>query len=87
MSRTMTGVIFVAILLGALIYTTIDQTGVTCKVCIDFEGRSACNTASAPDRAQARMQAATGACTGMSSGVTDSIRCGSTPPSLVECSE
>jgi hypothetical protein len=87
MSRIMAGVVFGAILFAALIYTTLDQTGVDCKVCIDFEGRSACESASAPDRVQARMQATTGACTRLSSGVTDSMRCGRASPTLVECSE
>ncbi len=87
MVRTATGVVLGAILLAALIYTTVDQTGAECEVCIQFQGRTACDTASAPDVTQARMQATTGACTFLASGVTDSIRCGNSQPTKVVCSE
>ena len=87
MSRTMIGVLCGAVLVAALIYTTVRETGVSCDVCMEFEGRSACNTAAAPDLEQARMQATTGACTSLAGGVTDSLRCSRTPPTSVKCSE
>jgi hypothetical protein len=87
MSRTLLGVLCGAILFAALIYTTLRDTEVSCEVCIEFEGRSACNTAAGPDVALARMQATSGACASLSSGVTNSIRCNSTPPASVQCLE
>lgn len=85
MNRILLGVLLVAALFGALVYTTVKQSGVECAVCMTYNGRSACETVSGPDRPLAQMQATTTACTHLSSGVTESIRCGSTPPDSVEC--
>jgi hypothetical protein len=87
MTRIITGLVLGAIFLAALIYTTLDQTGAECTVCIEFRGKSQCETAAGPDVAAATAQAATGACTFLSGGVTDSIRCTATTPVSVKCSE
>ncbi|MFB0976053.1 MAG: hypothetical protein QMC73_00180 [Myxococcota bacterium] len=87
MNRIIVGVLLVAALLAALVYTTLDQTSVECSVCITYNGRSACETVAGPDRQLAKMQATTTACTYLSSGVTESIRCGNTVPDKVECTQ
>jgi hypothetical protein len=87
MNRILVGVLLVAALLAALVYTTLDQTGVECSVCVTYNGRSACETVAGPDRPLAKMQATTTACTHLSSGVTESIRCGNTVPDKVECTQ
>jgi hypothetical protein len=85
MNRILIGTLLVAVFLAALIYTTIDLTGLECRVCITYQGRTACETVSGADRQQVQMQATSTACTHMSSGVTDSMRCGRTPPDSVVC--
>ena len=50
------------------------------EVCVEYEGRSACRTASAATPEKARETATVNACAQISSGMTDSMRCqGSTP--------
>lgn len=87
MNRLIIGTLLGAAFFGALIYTTIDQTGLECRVCITYMGQTACETAAGADRAQVQMQATTTACTYMSSGVTESMRCTRTPPDSVVCTE
>jgi hypothetical protein len=87
MKRTVVGLLLVAAFIAALVYTTIDQTGVECRVCITYQGQTACSTVVGPDRSLAQMQATSTACTGLSSGVTDSISCGNTRPDSIECTE
>jgi hypothetical protein len=85
MSRIIIGILLGAGFLAALIYTTIDQTGVECEVCVTYNGRSACETVVGSDRPLAQMQATSTACTYLSSGVTDSISCTSVRPDKVVC--
>lgn len=85
--RTLAGILVGALLLAALIHATLKQTAVECSVCVEHAGRRACATVSAADREQALAQAVSTACATISSGVTDGIRCSSTPPSSVECSD
>ncbi len=87
MNRTLLGILLVVALFAALVYTTLDQTGVECSVCITYNGRQACETVSGPDRPLAQMQATSTACTYLSSGVTESIRCTGTVPDKIECTE
>ena len=47
-----------------------------CEVCMEFQGRKACRTASAATEMQARRTAQDNACALISSGVTDSMQCG-----------
>lgn len=87
MKRTVVGLLLAAAFIAALVYTTIDQTGVECRVCITYQGQTACSTVVGPDRSLAQMQATSTACTGLSSGVTDSISCGNTRPDSIACTE
>jgi hypothetical protein len=76
------GVIFVV----GLVYATLQQTGVRCEVCVEFEGRTECRTSSAADRDTAISMGVTNACAVLSSGVTQGIRCQSMPP-IARCEE
>jgi hypothetical protein len=87
MNRIVLGVLLGGAFIAALVYTTIEQTGVECRVCITYKGQSECATVVGSDRALAQMQATSTACTYLSSGVTDSISCSSTRPDSLDCTE
>ncbi len=85
--RTGIGILLGVVFLGALIAVTLRESRSECEVCVEFDGRSACNTSSAGSREDAIAQATSSACSRVSGGVTDGIRCGSRPPVTVRCSE
>ncbi len=87
MNRIVVGALLGAAFLAALIHTTVDQTGVECRVCITYQGKTVCETVVGSDRARTRMEATATVCTSLSSGVTDSLRCSGTLPDSVECTE
>lgn len=80
-------ILFVAVVIGAVVYTTMSASAsrYRCEVCMEFQGRTACRTASAATEQQARRTAQENACAQISSGVTDSMQCGTyTQPSSVK---
>jgi hypothetical protein len=81
------GILLGVCLLAALVYMTLAESGVTCEACVSFGGRQLCETASAPDVEQARMQAVSSACSQLTSGVTSGLDCTRKPPVSLECSE
>lgn len=87
MQRTLLGVLLALGLFGALVYMTIAQADVRCEVCIVFQGRQACEAATAPDREQAQLQATATACSMLTGGVTESIRCSKTLPQSLYCDD
>ncbi len=77
------GVIFVFVVLGVLVYSTMNLAKHRVEVCITFQGHAACRTASGTTEDFARHTAITNACSQISSGVTDSIACENTQPDNV----
>jgi hypothetical protein len=77
------GVIFVVVILGVLVYSTMNLAKHRVEVCIAFHGNDACRTASGTTEDFARHTAITNACSQISSGVTDSIACENTQPTKV----
>jgi hypothetical protein len=77
------GILFVAIVVGFVIYSTMNTGRIRCEVCITFQGRQACRTASAPSRELALRTATENACAQIASGVTDSNQCNNTQPDSV----
>ena len=73
------------ILAGALVYGTLQEAGVECEVCVEFEGAHACRTALASDRDGAMAAAVRSACAVLSSGVTRGMACDRTAPASVQC--
>lgn len=69
----------------AMIFATLRETAVSCEVCLDFEGRSACRRSSAADRDQALYMAQSTACAVLSGGVTQGLQCQRTPPRSASC--
>ncbi|MFN8007858.1 MAG: hypothetical protein U0V70_12680 [Terriglobia bacterium] len=84
--NTSTKIIIAAVILlfvGIVIYTSVGSGGIRCEVCMDFQGRVACATASGANQAEAQRTATETACAKISSGMTESIRCSQTPPQKV----
>jgi hypothetical protein len=74
-------VVAFAAVFGAIMYTsTRNLSAHRVEVCMEFNGRQACRTASAATREQARRTATDNACAHVASGMSDSIACTNTPP-------
>jgi len=77
------GIVFVVIFLGVIIYSSMNLAGYRVEVCMNFQGRSNCRTASGSTEEFARRTATTNACAEIASGVTESIACEQTVPAKV----
>ncbi|MGH7247246.1 MAG: hypothetical protein ACREH9_03995 [Pseudomonadota bacterium] len=65
------------------VYSTLSVSRQRVEVCMTFNGRVQCRTASGATRQFALRSAVTNACAMISSGVTDTVNCeGSTPTSV-----
>jgi hypothetical protein len=74
-------VIACAAAFGLIMYSSFrGLTGHRVEVCIEFDGREACRTASASSEKQAERTAIENACAQLTSGMTNSIACQNTPP-------
>jgi hypothetical protein len=71
-------ILFVVIVIGAVIYTTMaaSTSKYRVEVCVEFQGRRSCRTASAATEQAALRTAQENACALISGGVTDSMQCG-----------
>jgi len=74
---------FVIVVIGFVVMTTFQGERVRCNVCIVFNGRRDCRTASAANRQEAQRTAITNACAQLASGVIESGQCENTPPESV----
>ena len=81
MSRNQISLIVVGTLLalGLLIFLSMPSADYRCEVCVVFEGRQACRTASADTKAMAQRTAHENACAQIASGVTGTTGCHATP--------
>jgi hypothetical protein len=78
------GVAFVAIVLGALFYTSGESNRkFRCEVCITFDGRTVCRNGAAPTQMEAERIASDTACTDLSSGMTSLLQCQNNAPRKV----
>ena len=75
-------VIFGAVVLAAILYTTLagSNSKYRVEVCIAFQGRSECRTARAATHNEALRTATDNACSLMASGQSEFERCRNTPP-------
>ncbi len=77
------GIAIVLVILGVLIYSSMNLAKFRVEVCITYNGKQSCNTASGSTEAFAQRAATTGACSPIASGVTESMQCEATPPTSV----
>ena len=80
------GVAVAIAIFGALMYFAITgQTATSCEACVEFNGQTKCRTAKGPTKEEALKTATDNACAFLASGMTDSIKCGRTPPKSSKC--
>ena len=77
------GIVFVLVFVVLVVYSALSGGRIRCEVCITYQGRQACRTASARTRELARRTATENACAQIASGVTESNQCQNTPPDSV----
>jgi hypothetical protein len=78
------GVIFVALVLVFLVYSSLHIAKYRVEVCVAFKGRSDCRTASADTQEHALRSAQSNACALMVSGVTEVMQCEHANPTSVK---
>ena len=74
------GIIFVLIVLGVIVYSTLTLTKHRIEVCIQFNGKTNCKTASAVTEEFAQQTATANACGEIAFGVTETVACEHAPP-------
>jgi hypothetical protein len=84
-STTLAALVFVAVVLALIVYSTLGLGGNSCEVCVEYHGGSRCRSARGSTRAEATKTAHENACAFLSSGVTDSIACNNTPAKSTRC--
>jgi len=81
---TWLAIAFAVAVLAVIVFSTFHQERVSCRVCMSFNGRRDCRTASAANRQEAQRTAVSNACAQLASGVTESTQCENTPPDSVD---
>jgi hypothetical protein len=74
------GILFCAIVLAVIIYSSMNLARQRVEVCMQFNGNTACRTAAGSTKEFALRTATSNACAQISSGVTDSIACERSEP-------
>lgn len=77
------GIVFLAIVLAVIIYSSMNMSANRVEVCMVFNGRETCKIASGPTEQNTLQTAITNACGEIASGVTDTISCQSTTPKSI----
>ena len=77
------GLAFLVVVLGVLIYSSMDLSTYKVEVCVEFSGRSTCKVASGTTEEFALRTAITNACGVIASGVTETLACQGAPPKSI----
>ena len=77
------GIVFIAVVLAVLLFSTMNLAKFRVEVCVTFNGRSDCRIASADTEEHALRTATSNACGLLASGVTDSLACEHSVPTSV----
>jgi hypothetical protein len=86
-ARVWVGWLLGAAFAAALVWSTLQQSGVECEACVDYRGGSACSRVAASNADEAARQAQASACATLAHGVTEGLECDRTPPRSLHCSE
>ena len=78
------GIVFLAVVLGVIVYSSMTLADYRVQVCIEYQGRSSCKIASGKTEMDTLRTARSKACGEIASGVTDTISCENTPPKSLE---
>lgn len=77
------GVVFVVAVIAFIVYSSMSSAQYRVEVCMNYQGRTSCRTASADTREHAMRSATSNACALIASGVTDTMACERAEPSSV----
>lgn len=77
------GIIFVLIVLGVIVYSSFNLAKYRLEVCVQFNGKTNCKTASAVSEEFAQQTATANACGEIAFGVTETVACEHAPPAKV----
>jgi hypothetical protein len=69
------GILLFAALIALIAYSTMGTSANRVEVCVSYDGRNACRTASGSTKDFALRTATSNACAQIASGVTDTIKC------------
>lgn len=78
------GVLFVLVVVGFLIYSSMHIAKYRVEVCVAYRGANQCRTASADTQDHALRSAQSNACALIASGVTETMQCERETPSSVK---
>ena len=85
MSKTVViGVVFVVAALAFIVYSSMNVARYRVEVCMSYQGRTSCRTASADSQDHAMRSAVNNACALIASGVTDTMSCERGAPTSVK---
>ena len=78
--------LIVIVAFGALLlFNTLSAQKVECTVCVEFNGKQNCASASHENEGEARLAAQTTACGPLASGMDQAIACDRVPPLSAQC--
>jgi len=77
------GVIFVLLVLGVIIYSSFNLAKYRLEVCVNFNGKTNCKTASAVSEEFAQQTATANACGEIAFGVTETVACQHSVPAKI----
>jgi hypothetical protein len=80
---TWLAIAFAVLVVGMVVFSTFRQERVRCQVCMKFNGREDCRTASSTTQQEALRTAVSNACAQLASGVSETTQCESTQPESV----
>jgi hypothetical protein len=72
------------LVIGAVAVSSFRTQAYHVRICITFNGRTDCRTASAQTKEEAQRAATVAACAQIASGVTDSMQCENTRPDSID---
>jgi hypothetical protein len=75
---------FLAVI-ALIVYSSIGLGRVSCEICVEFHGRTSCQSAAGTSEQEAVRTAQGIACSELAAGRTESIACDSTPAKTVSC--
>ena len=85
MNKTVTiGIVFVAVVLAFLVYSSMHIAKYRVEVCVAYKGRSDCRTASADTQDHALRSAQSNACALLVAGVTEVMQCEHADPTSIK---
>jgi hypothetical protein len=77
------GIIFVLLVLGVIIYSSFNLAKYRLEVCVNFNGKTNCKTASAVSEEFAQQTATANACGEIAFGVTETVACQHSVPAKI----